>query len=147
LARVTFYEKPGCGTNARQKRMLEAAGHEIVTKNLLTESWTAERLRGFFGVMPVASWFNSAAPRVKSGEIDPMNVAAPAALALMLAEPLLIRRPLIEVETQRCAGFEDALVTLLLGGGNVNQDVLGCGRARISAPCPAPDDAGRRIQQ
>jgi nitrogenase-associated protein len=147
LARVTFYEKPRCGTNARQKRMLEAAGHEIVTKNLLTESWTAERLRGFFGAMPIASWFNSAAPRVKSGEIDPMNVAAPAALALMLAEPLLIRRPLLEVEAQRCAGFEDALVTLLLGGGNVNPDVLGCGPARISAPCPASDDAGRRIQQ
>ena len=61
--------------------------------------------------MPVASWFNTAAPRVKSGEIDPDELAAAAALALMLAEPLLIRRPLLEVEAQRCAGFEDALVT------------------------------------
>jgi nitrogenase-associated protein len=145
LARVTFYEKPGCGTNARQKRMLEAAGHEVVAKNLLTESWTDERLRRFFGAMPVASWFNTAAPRVQSGEIDPMNMAASAALALMAAEPLLIRRPLLEVEAQRCAGFEDPLVTLLLGGGKATPDVLNCGRAGSPAPCPAPDDARRHI--
>ena len=145
MARVTFYEKPGCGTNARQKRMLEAAGHEIVAKNLLTESWTSERLRSFFGAMPVASWFNSSAPRLKSGAVDPVTVAAPDALALMLAEPLLIRRPLLEVEGQRCAGFEDPLVTLLLGGGKVTPDVLGCGRAGSPAPCPAPDDARRGI--
>ena len=145
MARVTFYEKPGCGTNARQKRMLEAAGHEVVAKNLLTESWTAKRLRKFFGAMPVASWFNTVAPRVKSGKIDPMNMAAPAALALMVAEPLLIRRPLLEVEAQRCAGFEDALVTLLLGDGKVTPDILGCGRAANTAPCPVPDDARRHI--
>jgi hypothetical protein len=121
--------------------MLEAAGHEVVA----TESWTAERLRKFFGAMPVASWFNTAAPRVKSSEIDPMNMAASAALALMVAEPLLIRRPLLEVEAQRCAGFEDALVTLLLGDGKVTPDILGCGRAANTAPCPVSDDARRHI--
>ena len=138
MARVTFYEKPGCGTNARQKRMLEAAGHEVVAKNLLTEAWTAERLRNFFGAMPVASWFNTAAPRVKSGKIDPMNMAAPAALALMVAEPLLIRRPLLEVEAQRCAGFEDALVTLLLGDGKVTPDILGLRTRREYGTLPSP---------
>lgn len=29
MARVVFYEKPGCGTNARQKERLKAAGHEV----------------------------------------------------------------------------------------------------------------------
>ena len=32
MATVTFYEKPGCVTNARQKRMLEAAGHTVVAQ-------------------------------------------------------------------------------------------------------------------
>jgi nitrogenase-associated protein len=147
LAVVAFYEKPGCGTNARQKRMLEAAGHTVIARNLLTETWTAERLHGFLGRMPVASWFNSAAPRVKSGEIEPGKVAVSAALTLMLAEPLLIRRPLVEVEGQRCTGFESELIVSLLGDGKAIPSLLGCERIGASAPCPAPDDAERCAHQ
>ena len=99
MAEILFYEKPGCANNARQKQLLKAAGHTVITRNLLTEAWTAERLRSFFGGLPEREWFNRAAPRVKSGEIVPEQLAADAALSLMLAEPLLIRRPLLE-----CAG-------------------------------------------
>jgi len=146
LATIVFYEKPGCGTNARQKRALEAAGHTIIAKDLLHEPWTADRLRGFFGSVPVAAWFNAAAPRVKSGEIDPNSLTAAAALALMLSEPLLIRRPLIEAEGQRSAGFEGEVVSFLLGtcsngDGQPNPNLLGCGRSVSSTPCPTPDDA------
>jgi nitrogenase-associated protein len=141
LAVITFYEKPGCGTNGRQKRMLEVAGHAVIARNLLTEPWTAERLRGFFGDTSPASWFNTAAPRVKSGEIDPNKMDAEAALALMLAEPLLIRRPLIEADGQRSAGFDGELIAFLLGDRDKRPDVQGCGRLIISAPCPIPDDA------
>ena len=49
MATVTFYEKPGCINNTRQKKLLAAAGHQVVAKNLLTEVWQAERLRAFFG--------------------------------------------------------------------------------------------------
>ena len=37
MATITFYEKPGCINNTRQKKLLEAAGHQVVAKNLLTE--------------------------------------------------------------------------------------------------------------
>lgn len=136
MATVVFYEKPGCGTNARQKQMLKAAGHELVVKSLLAEPWTAGRLRAFFGETPVASWFNPAAPKVKSGAVDPAAVDAEAAIALMLAEPLLIRRPLVEVEGQFCAGFDRAPVTWLLGeqDGPVAE---GCSRP-AGPPCPDP---------
>lgn len=70
MATILFYQKPGCGTNARQIRALEAAGHQVIARNLLTEPWTAERLLTFFGTSPVTSWFNPAAPRVKSGEVN-----------------------------------------------------------------------------
>src|SRR5262245_30437144 len=103
---VVFYQKPGCGTNARQRRALEAAGHTVIARNLLAESWTAESLRSFFGETSVASWFNPAAPRVKSGNVDPASVDAATALALMVSEPLLVRRPLVEVDGQKCAGFD-----------------------------------------
>ena len=53
MATVTFYEKPGCINNTRQKKLLAAAGHQVEVKNLLTEAWQAERLRAFFGDMPV----------------------------------------------------------------------------------------------
>lgn len=138
MATVVFYQKPGCGTNARQKRLLEVAGHTVIAMDLLAEPWTGERLRAFFGGTPVASWFNPAAPRVKSGEIDPEKIDAASALALMLDEPLLIRRPLVETEGQRCAGFDREPVTSLLGDRQDQEDVQGCTRRETSMPCPDP---------
>lgn len=32
---VIFYEKPGCGNNARQKQWLRASGHTIIVCKLL----------------------------------------------------------------------------------------------------------------
>ena len=137
MATITFFEKPGCKTNARQKTMLEAAGHIVVARSLLTEPWTAKRLRGFFGSTPVTSWFNPAAPRIKSGEIDPAAVDAVAALAIMLDDPLLIRRPLVEIGEQRCAGFDREPVTSLLGGPT-DPDVEKCSRPEAPTPCLDP---------
>lgn len=132
MAEITFYQKPGCKTNARQKQILEAAGHAVVARSLLTEPWTAERLRGFFGNTPVTSWFNPAAPRIKSGEIDPAAIDAAAALAIMLDDPLLIRRPLVEAQGQRCAGFDRDPVNSLLGAA-ADLDVENCSRPGASA--------------
>ncbi len=88
MAKVVFYEKPGCGGNARQKSLLAASGHELDVRNLLTESWTAETLRPFFGSRPVTAWFNMAAPQVKSGEVDPGTFTEEEALAAMSGEAL-----------------------------------------------------------
>lgn len=96
MASLLFFEKPGCATNARQKTLLERAGIKFEARSLLTEPWTRARLAQFFSNMPVAQWFNVAAPRIKSGEINPAAFNAESALTLMLAEPLLIRRPLLE---------------------------------------------------
>lgn len=137
MATIRFYQKPGCATNARQKRMLEAAGHSVIATSLLTEPWTAERLRGFFGSTPVTAWFNPAAPRIKSGEILPDRLDVASAIALMLDDPLLIRRPLVEVDGQRCAGFDREPVTSLLGG-SVEKDIEACSRPEASTPCPDP---------
>ena len=112
---VDFYEKPGCASNARQKRALEAAGCRVQAHDLLREPWTAARLRAFLADLPVAQWFNPAAPRLKSGGIDPVTLDADTALALLLAEPLLIRRPLIAVGDWRTAGFDASALERRLG--------------------------------
>jgi len=115
MTTVVFYEKPGCANNARQKLWLANAGHQVDARDLLTEPWTRERLLAFFGERPVAQWFNCAAPRVKAGEIVPENMSADAALAMMLAEPLLIRRPLMEADDRREVGFDAEVVNAWLG--------------------------------
>jgi nitrogenase-associated protein len=115
MATVIFYEKPGCQGGTKQKTLLTAAGHEVIAYNLLTEPWTAERLRSFFGDRPVSEWFNRGATRVKSGEIIPENLDAQTALMLMLKEPLLIRRPLIEVGDRREVGFEVEKIDAWIG--------------------------------
>ncbi|MDI1310397.1 MAG: hypothetical protein PSV17_13340 [Methylotenera sp.] len=121
---VVFYEKPGCANNTKQKLMLAAAGHTVWAKNLLTEAWTAERLLTFFGARPVSEWFNRAAPKVKSGEVIPEQIHADRALEMMLAEPILIRRPLIEADGRFEVGFEIDLVNSWLGLSKLTADNL-----------------------
>jgi nitrogenase-associated protein len=105
---VTFWWKPGCATNTRQIALLREAGAVVDVRDLLTEPWSAKRLHGFFAGRPVAEWFNPAAPAVKSGAVDPAAFAAGDALERLAAEPLLIRRPLIEIGEARRSGFDAA---------------------------------------
>lgn len=137
MATVVFYEKPGCGNNTKQKAMLAAAGHEVVARNLLTEPWTGERLLEFFGQRPVADWFNRAAPRVKSGEVMPELLDEIEALQLMLEDPLLIRRPLIDALGHKEAGFDQELIAAWIGLTPSNSDLESCPRSHHS-PCPDP---------
>jgi nitrogenase-associated protein len=98
MTTITFWEKPGCGGNARQRAILEAAGHTLVVKSILDEPWTRQRLLEFFEGLPVAHWFNRAAVEVKNGEIVPEMMDATTAVSLMVNYPLLIRRPLMKRE-------------------------------------------------
>jgi nitrogenase-associated protein len=137
MTTVIFYEKPGCGNNTKQKVLLAAAGHTVQAKSLLTEPWTRDRLLAFFGKRPVAEWFNRAAPKVKSGEVIPEALDADTALAMMLAEPLLIRRPLIEVDGRREVGFDPAVIDAWLGlNRKVEGDLESCPKGHEAKPCP-----------
>jgi len=106
MAKIIFWEKPGCKGNSRQKEILLASGHELEVRDLLTENWSQEILAKFFGDRPVAEWFNITNPDVKTGIIDPQQVSYQEALAMMVAEPLLIGRPLMQFGNERLAGFE-----------------------------------------
>lgn len=141
MATVVFYEKPGCSSNTRQKMWLAASGHTVLAKNLLTEKWIMERLRPFFGDLPVAQWFNPNAPRVKSGEVHPAALDAETALGLMLAEPLLIRRPLMEVDGELCVGFDTDAVRAWIGLNDAkpNGDMEACSKGHDAQPCPTPE--------
>ncbi len=119
---IVFFEKPGCGGNARQRLALQAAGHTLDQRNLLTAGWTASSLMPFLAPLPVAQWFNRAAPAVKSGEVQPDTLGPDDALTLLLAQPLLIRRPLMQRTDKpdsdpaaRHVGFDTAAVHAWVG--------------------------------
>jgi len=141
MATVIFYEKPGCGNNTRQKVWLASSGHTVLAKNILAEKWTKERLRPFFGRLPVVKWFNPAAPRIKSGELDPEAVDESEALALMLADPLLIRRPLMEADNVLSAGFDAREVDAWIGLNDSQAKQANDSACRRSEPCPVPESA------
>ncbi|MDD5058866.1 MAG: hypothetical protein PHQ60_13435 [Sideroxydans sp.] len=142
MATIHFYEKPGCGNNTKQKIWLAASGHTVLAKNLLIEKWSAEKLRAFFGELPVEKWFNLAAPRIKSGELNPAEFDASTALAMMLAEPLLIRRPLMEVEGERMVGFDADAVRAWIGLNDAKPDgnLEACPKGHQASPCPNPEE-------
>ena len=103
---LDFYEKPGCINNRKQKELLQAAGFELNVRNLLTQPWQSQELRKYFEGLPLPQWFNPSAPRIKQEKIKPFLLSEEEALTEMVADPLLIRRPLIAHGEQRQAGFD-----------------------------------------
>jgi arsenate reductase len=115
MATVLFFEKPGCINNTRQKAMLESSGHIVEAVNLLEYPWTKEELEQYLGTKLVAECFNLAAPAVKSGEIDPCRFGREEAIALMIREPLFIKRPLMKIGNLHLQGFNIAALSTLIG--------------------------------
>ncbi|MCK9605601.1 MAG: nitrogenase-associated protein [Methylomonas sp.] len=141
MAIVHFYEKPGCFNNARQKQILVAAGHLLVVHDLLQFPWkdNRQRLRSFFADLPVPQWFNSSAPAIKSGELDPLTVSETQAIEWMVANPILIRRPLLEVDGRRRVGFDidniDAWLGLAEAKPHANLDLETCPKLHQTQAC------------
>ncbi|NQX79646.1 MAG: hypothetical protein HRT83_03710, partial [Hyphomicrobiaceae bacterium] len=67
MVKITFYEKPGCVGNYKQKALLWGAGHVLEVRDMTIMQWTPEILRPFFGDRPIPFWFNQSSPRLKSG--------------------------------------------------------------------------------
>ena len=130
MATIHFYEKPGCVGNAQQKKLLRSLGHALEVYDLLSTPWTAESLRPFFGDKPVAAWFNTSAPKVKNGEINIHILNEAQALQMMLAEPLLISRPLMQVDEHQQSGFLTGAVfdalDIVLNPQNPAENLDGC---------------------
>lgn len=117
MSHIVFYEKPGCINNTKQKAWLKLAGHELEEHNILTHPWTIEELKKFFAGKKIAACFNTTAPVIKSGQLDPSSVPEAEALPMMIADPILIKRPLLIVEGQYLQGFDKDYLDRLIGLG------------------------------
>ena len=115
MATIQFFEKTGCSGNARQKKLLVESGHEVLAHDLRHKLWTNTELLEFFAGLPVTHWFNPSAPAIKAGEIVPAELDEPTALALLRDNPLLIRRPLLQVGDERKVGFDATAIHAWIG--------------------------------
>lgn len=147
MATITFWGKPACQGNARQRAVLQSAGHTLQVRDLGAEPWTAERLRPFFGDKPVHAWFNQSAPSVKRAQVRPETLTEEEALALLIAQPLLIRRPLLESDGVRIAGFDTDFIAGWIGLAAGDTAVAeGCVRPGMP-PCHSNTDHDNRRNQ
>lgn len=101
-----FYEKTGCSGNARQKEILKNYGINIEVRSLLDTKWTKESLGLYFQDLSVKEIFNVFAPQVKNGMIDIASLSKDEAIELMINEPILIKRPLIDINGTKICGFD-----------------------------------------
>lgn len=111
---VVFYEKPFCAANAKQKQLLRQSGCTLIERNLLEHGLDAEALRSFMGDKAVHEWFNPAAPAIKNGLILPETLDEERAMELLMGDPILIRRPLMIIGSEKLCGFDTVKVSEIL---------------------------------
>ncbi len=111
---VLFYEKPGCATNTKQKKMLRQAGCMVLERNLLENGLSKEELLAFLKPLHVSDWFNPNAPMIKTGEVDPYAISEAAALEILMRQPILIRRPLMVIGNRKLCGFDAKVLETIL---------------------------------
>lgn len=126
MADIVFYEKPGCINGEKQKAILRAAGHNLHCKDILSYSWKLEKLLEFVSGKGPVEIMNYTAPAIKKGEVVPENLSFKKAVEMMVANPILIKRPLIEVDGLNIQGFTDPRLAFYLGDWDGTDDVVTC---------------------
>ena len=115
----TFYEKTGCSGNAKQKELLKSHNISFSVKSLLDTSWSKESLGEFFKGLDTKDIFNPFAPQIRDKEIDISKLSKDEAIELMIKNPILIKRPLLDINGVKICGFDIEKINELL---NVNID-------------------------
>lgn len=115
----TFYEKTGCSGNAKQKELLKSHNISFSVKSLLDTSWTKETLNEFFKGLEIKDIFNPFAPQIRDKEIDISKLSKDEAINLMIKNPILIKRPLLDINGVKICGFDIEKINELL---NTNID-------------------------
>lgn len=109
-----FFEKSDCGGNARQKELLKKHNITFEVRDLLNTKWSYEDLVGYFDGLEVADMFNSFAPQVRDKEIDITKLSKDEAINLMIKNPILIKRPLMQINGTKICGFDIDKINQLL---------------------------------
>ena len=109
---------------------MRAAGHSLQCIDILSFDWDPDRLLAFVEGKEPVSIMNHTAPAVKNGDIVPAELSFDEAVMMMVSDPILIKRPLIEVDGQCIQGFLDPRLKYYLGDWDRNEDVVTCPNLR-----------------
>lgn len=112
---VSFYEKPECMSNKEQKDKLRNAGYILQVINILEKDWDRDSLLKFFKGNKIHDCINYTAPMIENRSFDPGSLSEEELLTEMIKNPILIKRPLLFFRGEFACGFNNELVTKLLG--------------------------------
>lgn len=94
---VVIYHNPACGTSRNVVAIVEAAGYRPVIINYLETGWTRPQVLGLFaaaGLTPRQALRETKSPAAELGLLEP-GVSEERLIEAMLAEPVLVNRPLV----------------------------------------------------
>lgn len=90
---IVIYHKPNCSTSRKVLQMIRDAGHDAVVIDYIKTGWTRGQLLGLFAA---AGLTPRQALRAKEPAAKPLQDAEDEAiLAAMVADPVLVERPLV----------------------------------------------------
>lgn len=108
---VVVYGIPNCDTVRRARRWLKAHGIAVEFRDLRAAPIQAAQLQAWLQHLPYDSLLNrrgqawrGLAPAQRLGIVDQLTAAE-----AMLANPLLIRRPILEWQDRLVVGFSESL--------------------------------------
>jgi len=111
---VIFYEKTGCSGNARQKALLKEHGVIFEVRSLLDTRWDVQTLNAFFEGLSLKEMLNPFAQQLKDGTFKVDDYTKESLIEKMVQEPILIRRPLMQIGTVKLCGFDIPKLNSLL---------------------------------
>jgi arsenate reductase len=98
--KATIYHNPRCGTSRSTLDLLQQAGAEVTIVDYLKEPPSREELERLFGRAGIAPREGLRAKEPLARDLDLIEgaVSDAAILDAMVADPILIERPLVETE-------------------------------------------------
>lgn len=98
MSDVTIYHNPNCGTSRNTLALLREKGLEPKVVEYLKAGWTADQLRGLLKRMNASA---RDVLRVRGTRAEELGLTQPGAadeaiIAAMVADPILVERPIVE---------------------------------------------------
>ena len=90
---------------------------EIEDRDFFKETFSEAELRELLGDRPVRDVFSFRSPSFKAMGLDPSAITDDEMVRLMLEEPRLMRRPIVEAGSELVIGADYAALEGMLGRG------------------------------
>ncbi len=113
---VTLYGIPNCDTVKKARVWLSDRGVDYHFHNYKTDGIDEARLKAWCAALGWEKVLNKAGTTFRAlPPEDKVDLNEAAAIALMLAHPSLIKRPLLDVDGQFTAGFKPEIYEAVFG--------------------------------